>query len=102
MMGAIAAALADRITLTSDNSRSEDVQDIIADILDGIPGAQLAKAAVIEDRAAAIRHVLSMAEPGDIVLLAGKGHENYQTDRSGTHPFSEREIIQSWFNEKNT
>ena len=102
MMGAIAAALADRITLTSDNSRSENVQDIIADILDGIPGAQLAKAAVIEDRAAAIRHVLSMAEPGDIVLLAGKGHENYQTDRSGTHPFSEREIIQSWFNEKNT
>jgi len=96
-MGAIAASLADRIILTADNSRSEDVHDIIADILDGIPNTALAKTAVIEDRRQAIRHVLHTAEPGDTVLLAGKGHETYQTDRSGTHPFSEREIIQAFF-----
>lgn len=99
-MGAIAAELADRVILTADNSRSESVHNIIADILDGIESAQLEKVAVIEDRAAAIRYALFSAEPGDTVLLAGKGHETYQTDRNGTHPFSEREIVQNWFNKK--
>ena len=96
-MGAIAAALADRIILTADNSRSEDVHDIIADILSGIPDAALEKTAVIEDRYRAIRHALCTAEPGDTVLLAGKGHETYQIDRSGMHPFSEREIIEAYY-----
>ena len=101
-MGAIAAELADRVILTADNSRSEDVHNIIADILNGIPGTRLERVTVIEDRRRAIRYALFSADPGDTVLLAGKGHETYQTDRSGIHPFSEREIIQQWFNEKNT
>ncbi len=102
MMGAIAAELADRIILTADNSRSEDVHDIIADILGGIPKAAVHRVTVIADRRQAILHVLDTAAHGDTVLLAGKGHETYQTDRDGVHPFSEREIIQAYFNDKNT
>ncbi len=101
IMGAAATELADRVILTADNSRSEDVQYIIADILFGVDSRNLYKTAVIEDRRKAIQYVLRTANPGDTVLLAGKGHETYQTDRDGVHPFSEREIIQAYY-EKNT
>lgn len=99
MMGLAAAEYADRIVLTSDNSRSEATCDIIADILGGIPSEHLGKTTVIEDRRDAIRFALSSAADGDTVLLAGKGHETYQTDRDGVHPFSERDIIQDYFSE---
>lgn len=99
MMGAIAAELADRVILTADNSRTEDVRDILADILAGIPPEHRHKITVIPDRRAAILHGLHTAVPGDTVLLAGKGHETYQTDKTGTHPFSEREIINAFFTE---
>ena len=100
LMGAVAAKHADRILLTADNSRSEAVQDIIADILTGIPSCDLARTSVIEDRRDAIRHALGTAAPGDIVLLAGKGHETTQTDRLGTRPFSERQIVDAYFAEQ--
>ena len=100
LMGAVAAKHADRILLTADNSRSEAVQDIIADILTGIPSSDLARTSVIEDRRDAIRHALGTAAPGDIVLLAGKGHETTQTDRLGTRPFSERQIVDAYFAEQ--
>lgn len=99
MMGSIAAELADRIILTADNSRTEDVRDILADILTGIPPEHRHKVTVIPDRRAAILHVLQTAAPADTVFLAGKGHETYQTDKTGTHPFSEREIINAYFSE---
>ena len=102
LMGKIAAEHADRIILTADNSRSECVHDILAQIIGGIPRTKRHKVTVIEDRTDAVRQALSDANAGDTVLFAGKGHETCQTDRSGTHPFSERDIIQQWFNENNT
>lgn len=99
MMGAAAAELADRILLTADNSRTEDVRDIIADILRGIPQKDRHKVTVITDRRAAILQLIARTDPGDTILLAGKGHETYQTDRSGTHPFSERDIIKRYYSE---
>ncbi|MBP3919122.1 MAG: UDP-N-acetylmuramoyl-L-alanyl-D-glutamate--2,6-diaminopimelate ligase [Clostridia bacterium] len=92
-MGKIAASLADITVITSDNSRSEDPIDIINAILAGIPDRK--NVIVIPDRRRAIEEILDMAQPGDCILLAGKGHENYQIDKTGTHPFSEREIVLS-------
>jgi UDP-N-acetylmuramoyl-L-alanyl-D-glutamate--2,6-diaminopimelate ligase len=75
LMGAIAARLADRVLVTSDNPRSEDPQAIISQIRKGIPGAG---AEIEADRAAAIERAVLGAKPADVVLLAGKGHETYQ------------------------
>jgi len=76
VMGRIAQQLADRVVLTSDNPRHEAPGQILAQILGGMaPGAHVE---VIEDRAAAIQHALNRAEPADVVLVAGKGHEDYQ------------------------
>ena len=96
-MGAIAASAADLAVITADNSRSEDVRDIIADILSGVAQAQRGKCRVVCDRRDAIYEILSLAAPGDCVLLAGKGHETCQTDRLGTHPFSERAAVGAYF-----
>ncbi len=77
-MGAIATRLADVTIVTSDNPRAEEPDAIIADILDGIPSEQRSCVTVLADRAAAIRHGLQQTKKGDILLIAGKGHENYQ------------------------
>jgi UDP-N-acetylmuramoyl-L-alanyl-D-glutamate--2,6-diaminopimelate ligase len=84
-MGAIASTAADRVVVTSDNPRGEDPGAIIADIVAGIPGAH----EVIEDRRAAIERAVGMADAGDIVLLAGKGHEPYQEVAGRRLPFSD-------------
>ncbi|KAB1990942.1 glutamate ligase domain-containing protein, partial [Haemophilus parainfluenzae] len=76
-MGRIAYELADQVVVTSDNPRTEDPEQILQDILAGIPAA-LPPEAVVSDRAAAIRVAIEMARPGDGVLIAGKGHEDYQ------------------------
>ena len=89
VMGRIAAELADACIVTSDNSRSEEPEDIIRDILRGMEGADVR---VIPDRAEAIRYAVCHARPGDIILLAGKGHEQYEINKTGKHPFHEREI----------
>jgi UDP-N-acetylmuramoyl-L-alanyl-D-glutamate--2,6-diaminopimelate ligase len=87
-MGRIAARLADRVVVTSDNPRSEDPRKIIGDIVAGVLGG--AGAVDIEpDRRAAIRRAVAEARRGDIVLLAGKGHETYQEIRGVRHPFSD-------------
>ncbi|MCB1616583.1 MAG: UDP-N-acetylmuramoyl-L-alanyl-D-glutamate--2,6-diaminopimelate ligase [Pseudomonadales bacterium] len=75
LMGAVAARLADRVVLTSDNPRSEDPQSIISDIVSGIPTG---KYICEPDRYKAIEEVLLRANSGDVILIAGKGHENYQ------------------------
>ncbi|MBE6583648.1 MAG: UDP-N-acetylmuramoyl-L-alanyl-D-glutamate--2,6-diaminopimelate ligase [Ruminococcaceae bacterium] len=90
LMGRIASQMADFFVVTSDNSRSEEPIDIINDIICGIDDG--ATYTVIEDRRAAIEYVIKNARRGDIILLAGKGHEEYEIDKSGRHPFSEREI----------
>ena len=96
-MGAVAARLADRIVLTSDNSRSERTEDIIEDIKRGLDPASLAKTVCIADRREAIRTALLLAPAGATLLLAGKGHETYQILGSVKHHFDEREIVLDTF-----
>ncbi len=91
MMGEIASRLADFVIITSDNSRSEDTDDIIAGILSGYDYA-LAPCAVIKSRAEAIDYAVSNALAGDIILLAGKGHEKYEINAAGVFPFDEEEL----------
>ncbi|MGM9624441.1 MAG: UDP-N-acetylmuramoyl-L-alanyl-D-glutamate--2,6-diaminopimelate ligase [Eubacteriales bacterium] len=95
MMGRIAADGADICVITSDNSRSEEPADIIAAITRGIGAHPRAEIHVIPDRRTAIEAILDMARPHDRILLAGKGHETYQCDKTGRHPFSERDIVLS-------
>jgi UDP-N-acetylmuramoyl-L-alanyl-D-glutamate--2,6-diaminopimelate ligase len=91
LMGQVAAELADDIVLTDDNPRSEDPQRIVADILAGVtPGAPL----VIEhDRALAIRMALERSAPDDVVLIAGKGHEDYQIMGEERRAFRDQAIV---------
>lgn len=91
-MGSIAARYADFVVVTSDNPRSEDPSAIIDDILKGMEGTQTPYA-VVENRAEAIRYAIRNALPGDILILAGKGHETYQVLREGTIHLDEREIV---------
>lgn len=90
-MAAIASRMADMVIITSDNSRTEDPQHIISDILAGM--AQDCDHVVIPDRAEAIQYAIRYARRGDIILLAGKGHENYELDANGKHPFCEKDIV---------
>ncbi len=96
-MGQAASELADMAVVTSDNPRSEEPMAIIKDILSGI-GSD-GNAAIEPDRGKAIRMAYSLASPGDIVLVAGKGHEHYQEIKGRRLDFSDREIIRSlWQN----
>jgi len=92
MMGEIAEARADVVIVTDDNPRTEDSRSIIEQILAGMrePGA----AQVIADRADAIHHALVEADAGDVVLIAGKGHEDYQIVGREVRPFSDRKVVQ--------
>ncbi len=97
MMGAAACAGADVVVVTSDNPRGEDPQDIVAEIMAGmtIPDSQGGPASIVEtvlDRRAAIGHALEQAKPGDVVLIAGKGHETYQEANGRREPFDDREV----------
>jgi len=92
MMGEIAGKLADYSILTSDNPRFEDPMDILAAIEKGIEPTG-AKYEVIENRREAIRQAMEMAVGGDIVVLAGKGHETYQDICGVKYPFDEKEIV---------
>jgi UDP-N-acetylmuramoyl-L-alanyl-D-glutamate--2,6-diaminopimelate ligase len=87
-MGRIAARLADRLIVTSDNPRGEDPQRIINDILQGVSGVR-EELAIISDRGSAVRYAVAGANRGDVVLLAGKGHEDYQLVHGVKHPFSD-------------
>jgi len=91
LMGEAAGSLSDLVVLTSDNPRSEDPLNIINDAVIGLQRAN-ARYQVEADRAAAIRKAISEARAGDIVLLAGKGHETYQAFAARTVPFDDREV----------
>ncbi len=91
-MGRIAAALSDFVVLTSDNPRTEPPFAILHDILEGMRATRT-PFAVLEDRREAIAYALEHAQRGDVVLLAGKGHETYQTVGETNRPLDEREIV---------
>jgi len=91
VMGEIASRLADAVIVTSDNCRSEDPQTIINEIMMGIH--EETPCTVILEREAAIRHAVSVAAPGDLIVLAGKGHEEYEISRNERRRFCEREIV---------
>jgi len=93
LMGAVAARLADHIVLTSDNPRSEDPEQILAEIEEGARAAMGNGEflAVVPDRGQAIAAAIEQAKPGDVVLIAGKGHETYQIFRDETVYFDDRE-----------
>jgi UDP-N-acetylmuramoyl-L-alanyl-D-glutamate--2,6-diaminopimelate ligase len=91
-MGAVVDAHADFAVVTSDNPRKEDPQAIINDILPGMPGQRYE---VIVDRKEAIQYAIEVAQPRDIVLIAGKGHETYQEFADSTIPFDDSAIAAS-------
>jgi UDP-N-acetylmuramoyl-L-alanyl-D-glutamate--2,6-diaminopimelate ligase len=89
LMGAIAARLADAVVVTSDNPRTEDPQRILDDVLAGIPAAVSPRVEV--DRGRAIAEAIGAAQPDDLVLIAGKGHEDYQILGTTKVHFDDRE-----------
>ncbi len=96
-MAAIAQKLADRIVVTSDNSRTEKTSDIMADIKAGMDTSGRARSLFIEDREEAIRTAIMIASQGATILLAGKGHETYQIIGSEKKHFDEKEIVNGIF-----
>ncbi|MGL5410022.1 MAG: glutamate ligase domain-containing protein, partial [Shewanella sp.] len=90
LMAQAAEQFADHIMVTSDNARSEDPVQIIADILNGLSDPLHAFTEI--DRIAAIHQVVAMAQPGDVILLAGKGHETYQEAAGVRHAYDERAL----------
>ena len=91
-MGEVSGKLADLTIITSDNPRYEEPQDIIEDIKTGI-GRTDGKYVEICDRKEAIAYAIAHGEPGDIIVLAGKGHEDYQEIKGVKYPMDERELI---------
>jgi len=93
LMGRIAQTVADDVIVTSDNSRSEDPQKIIDEILSGMEKISDEHVTVLQDRKEALRVAIETSLPQDVLLVAGKGHEEYEINSSGKHPFSESDII---------
>jgi UDP-N-acetylmuramoyl-L-alanyl-D-glutamate--2,6-diaminopimelate ligase len=91
LMGKIAVKIADRVIITSDNPRSEPPELIIDDILSGIKDRK--KVEVIVNRRKAIQFALNNASVGDTILVAGKGHENYQEIAGIKYPFDDRQVV---------
>ena len=100
-MAQVAQKLADRIIVTSDNSRTEKTSDIMGDIKSGMDTSGRAKSLFIEDREEAIRTALMIAGQGATILLAGKGHETYQIIGTEKRHFDEKEIVARIFEEMN-
>jgi UDP-N-acetylmuramoyl-L-alanyl-D-glutamate--2,6-diaminopimelate ligase len=98
-MGEVSGKLSDLTVITSDNPRNEDPMDIIADIRTGISKTD-GKYIEIPDRKEAIRYCIKNGQPGDIVVLAGKGHEDYQEIKGVKYPMDERVLIQEILNER--
>ena len=97
LMAQEAAKNSDRVILTSDNPRNEDPQEIINDMLTGLDAGQRRSVICIVDRREAIRTACTMAQPGDVILVAGKGHEDYQIIQGVKHHFDDHEVIREAF-----
>ena len=99
LMAQEAAKMSNKVILTSDNPRDEDPQAIIDDMLKGLDAQKRKKTITITDRREAIRTACLMAQKGDVVLVAGKGHETYQEINGVKHHFDDHEILHSIFSE---
>ena len=97
LMAQEAVKQSDRVIITSDNPRFEDPQDIINDMLSGLDKQQMKKVVAITDRREAIRTACMMAQKGDVILIAGKGHEDYQEIKGVKHHFDDREVVRDIF-----
>ena len=97
LMAQEAVKQSDKVIITSDNPRFEDPQDIINDMLAGLDRQQMKKVVSIADRKEAIRTACMMAEKGDVILIAGKGHEDYQEIKGVKHHFDDREVVREIF-----
>ncbi len=97
LMAQEAAKQSDRVIITSDNPRFEEPQDIINDMLAGLSAQQMKKTISITDRKEAIRTACMMAQKGDVILIAGKGHEDYQEIKGVKHHFDDREVVREIF-----
>lgn len=96
-MAEIASRLSDMLILTSDNPRTEDPEEILKDMMKGVDPAKKSKTLVISNRKEAIKTAVNFAQPGDIVLVAGKGHEKYQEINGVKHPFDDKKILEELF-----
>ena len=97
IMAKEAAKASDRVIITSDNPRFEEPQDIINDMLAGLDAEDMKKTLSIADRKEAIRTACMLAEKGDVILVAGKGHENYQEIKGVKHHFDDKEVLKEIF-----
>ena len=96
MMAQIAMRGSQQLILTSDNPRDEEPADILKDMTDGLTEDELRSTLVIEDRAAAIQTACTLAQKGDVILVAGKGHEDYQIIKGVKHHFDDHEIVRKY------
>ena len=99
IMAQVACDLSTKVFLTSDNPRSEDPSDILNDMEQGLTSAAKRKYIKIADRKEAIKAAISVAKAGDIILVAGKGHEKYQEVKGVKTHFDDKEQLQNLFNE---
>ena len=98
-MAAIACELSNKVILTSDNPRSENPDAILSEMMTGVEGQHFKKTLSITDRLQAIKTAVSMAEKGDIILIAGKGHEKYQEINGVKHDFDDMQTVKNIFNQ---
>lgn len=98
LMAQEAVKASNRVIITSDNPRFEEPQDIINDMLEGLTAEQKKNVIAITDRKEAIKTACALAQKGDVVVVAGKGHENYQEIKGVKHHFDDKEIIREIFN----
>ena len=98
LMALESAKRSDRLIITSDNPRFEEPEDIINDMLAGLSPVEMRKTITITDRREAIRTACMMAESGDVLLVAGKGHETYQDVKGVKHHFDDKEVLRECFN----
>lgn len=101
IMAEVAVKLSDKLILTSDNPRSENPHEILKEMEQGISISNKRKTLTIEDRREAIKTAVHLANSGDIILLAGKGHEKYQEINGVKFPFDDKEILQNQFQQMN-
>jgi UDP-N-acetylmuramoyl-L-alanyl-D-glutamate--2,6-diaminopimelate ligase len=97
LMAQEAVKQSDRVIITSDNPRFEEPQDIINDMLAGLDQKQMKKVVSIADRREAIKTAIMLAGQGDVILIAGKGHEDYQEIKGVKHHFDDREVVRELF-----
>ena len=98
-MASIACRLSDRVILTSDNPRFEEPEAILAEMQTGVEPEHQKKVLTIVNRLEAIRTACALAWNGDIILVAGKGHEPYQEIKGTRYPFNDKEVLEASFRE---